>query len=253
MRGRNTWKLAVPVDRKSPLSSKDANGSGTASISVTAMAVRVADILRGRIVRGQLAPGDRIVERRLSAELEMSRTPVREALKLLEADGLIEINRNRGAHVTEYSPEEARKLFDVIAVLEGLAAQRLAEKITPALLARFEGLHAEMKSHFRHRDLDPYFEANSAIHDLVITSCGNPRLAEDHRRLMFKARRGRFLAIFSEERWAQSVEEHEGLMENLRNRDGAAAFETWRTHLAHTGETVSRVLEERSGSGPPPG
>jgi len=230
-----------------------ANSPAMADISITAMAARVADILRERIVRGQLAPGDRIVERRLSAELEVSRTPVREALKLLEADGLIEINRNRGAQVTGYSSEEARNLFDVIAVLEGLAAQRLAETIAPALLARFEGMHAEMKTHFRHRDLDPYFDTNSAIHDLVIASCGNPRLAENHRRLMLKARRGRFLAIMSDQRWKQSVEEHEVLMDALRNRDGAAAFEAWRTHLAHTGETVSRVLEERYGADMPRG
>ena len=243
----------MPRDHNSPVHATDANGPGADIVSVTAMAARVADILRERIVRGQLAPGDRIVERRLSAELEVSRTPVREALKLLEADGLIEINRNRGAQVTGYSAEEARNLFDVIAVLEGLAAQRLAETIAPALLARFEGLHAEMKSHFRHRDIDPYFDTNSAIHDLVIASCGNPRLADNHRRLMLKARRGRFLAIMSDERWKQPVEEHEGLMEALRGRDGIAAFETWRTHLAHTGDTVSRVLEERYGSDIPSG
>ncbi|RIX98230.1 GntR family transcriptional regulator [Aureimonas flava] len=211
-----------------------------------AMAARVADTLRERIVRGSLEPGARIVERRLSAELEVSRTPIREALKLLEADGLIQISRNRGAQVTGYPAEEALQLFDVIAVLEGLAAERLARTIQPPLLARFEGLHAEMLSHFRHRTLDAYFNANSAIHDLIVASCANPRLAENHQRLMLRARRGRFLAIMSDDRWKQSVDEHEQLMEALRKRDAAAAFATWRMHLDHTGATVARVLMQRS-------
>ncbi|MGY9048134.1 hypothetical protein P775_22350 [Puniceibacterium antarcticum] len=211
---------------------------------MSAMAARVADALRERIVRGQLQSGERIVERQLSAELSVSRTPVREALKLLEADGLIEISRNRGAQVTGYSPAEARHLFDVIAVLEALAAQRLAETISPLLLARFEGLHAEMLSHYGSQALDPYFDVNSAIHDLVIASCGNPRLADNHRRLILNARRGRFLAILSADRWAQSVDEHEALMQALRKRDGVAAFDVWRIHLAHTGNTVAAVLEE---------
>ena len=89
----------------------------------TAVAEQVAATLRDRIVKGELAPFDRIVERRLSAELNVSRTPIREALKLLEADGLIEITLHRGAIVSEYRPEEAFLLFDVIAMLEGLAAR----------------------------------------------------------------------------------------------------------------------------------
>lgn len=209
---------------------------------VSAMAARVADILRDRIVRGQLAPGARIVERQLSAELAVSRTPVREALKLLEADGLVEISRNRGAQVTTYSPDEARDLFDVISVLEGLAAQRLAEGISPLLMARFEGLHAEMLSHYRASSLDAYFDVNTAIHDLVVAQCGNPRLAQNHRRLVSRARRGRFLAILDPERWAQSIREHEALMTALRDRDGPAAFAAWRIHLAHTGASVAAVL-----------
>lgn len=211
---------------------------------ISALAARVADVLRDRIVRGQLAPGERIVERQLSAELSMSRTPIREALKLLEADGLVEISRNRGAQVTAYSPEEARDLFDVISVLEALAAQRLAENIAPLLMARFEGLHAEMLSHYRSASLDAYFDINTAIHDLVVAQCGNPRLAQNHRRLVSRARRGRFLAILDPERWAQSISEHEALMTALRDRDGLAAFAAWRIHLAHTGDTVAAVLKD---------
>lgn len=212
------------------------------AVSTAAMAARVAEALRERIVRGQLSAGDRIVERKLSAELSVSRTPVREALKLLEADGLIEISKNRGAQVTALGAEEALQLFDVIAVLEGLAAQRLAEGGAPAELKRLEALHAAMKAHFEAGALEPYFDANSAIHALVLSGCGNPMLEENHRRLMLKARRGRYMAIMSHDRWAQSVDEHEALMGALRAKNGDAAFAIWRTHLRHTGEAVAAAL-----------
>lgn len=215
-----------------------------------AMALQVAQVLRGQIVKGDLKPGDRIVERLLSVELGVSRTPVREALKLLELDGLVRISRNRGAEVTSFSPDEALMLFDVIAVLEGLAARRLAETITPDVLARLEERHARMEFHYRRSQIEPYFEENSAIHDLVLEACGNPELAANHQRLMLRARRGRYMAIMSPDRWAQSVDEHGVLMEALRARDPDAAAEVWTMHLRHTGETLAEVLAEMPAAAP---
>lgn len=208
-----------------------------------AMALAVGRHLRDAIVTGRLQPGDRIVERRLCDELGVSRTPVREALKLLELDGLVTISRHRGAEVTAFAPDEAIRLFEVIAALEGLAARRLAETLTPDLLDGLEALHDQMVFHYRRSQIDPYFELNSAIHDRVMQGCGNPELAATHARLMLRARRGRYMAIMSPDRWGQSVGEHEALMEALRARDGAAAAEVWTTHLRHTGETLATALQ----------
>lgn len=209
-----------------------------------AMALAVGRHLRDAIVTGQLKPGDRIVERRLSAELNVSRTPIREALKLLEGDGLVVISRNRGAEVTGFSPREAMLLFDVISVLEGLAARRLAETITADTLARIEDLHAQMVYHYGRSQIDPYFETNSAIHDLVVGACGNPELAATHARLMLRARRGRYMAIMSPDRWRQSVAEHDALMVALRARDPDAAAKVWTAHLCHTGDTLAEALAQ---------
>jgi DNA-binding GntR family transcriptional regulator len=214
----------------------------TDSETVSAIALQVAEVLRERIVRGVLNSGDRIVERKVSAELNISRTPIREALKLLAADGLIQISRNRGAQVTSFSSEEAIWLFDVIAVIEGLAARRLAETVSPGTLEVLEKLHVEMVFHYRRSQIQPYFDANTRIHDLVIERCGNPVLASNHRRMMLMAQRGRFMAIMSPDRWAQSVKEHEELMIALRNRDPEAASEAWGRHLRHTGETLAEVI-----------
>ncbi len=204
----------------------------------------VAETLRNRIVRGDLPPGTRIVERKLSAELQVSRTPVREALKLLRADGLIEISLHRGAQVTSYKADDVLNLFDVIAALESRAARHLTRRIDRRLLDRLEGLHAQVVHHFRRGALEPYFAANSAVHDLIVSECGNPELADAHRRLMMRARRGRFLAIMDSDRWAQAVTEHEELMTALRHGDAAAAANVWDRHLQHTGHAVAAILRE---------
>lgn len=220
-----------------------------ADLSTTqAMALIVGRHLRDAIVTGHLKPGDRIVERRISAELGVSRTPIREALKLLELDGLVMISRNRGAEVTTFAPDEAILLFDVISVLEGLAARRLAETISAPALDGLEDLHAQMKFHYSRSQIDPYFQVNSAIHDFVVSTCGNAELGATHARLMLRVRRGRYMAIMSPDRWKQSVGEHDALMDALRVRDPDAAAAAWTTHLRHTGETLAQALADGSGA-----
>ena len=207
-------------------------------------AERVAAILRDRIVKGELAPGARIVERQLSAELDVSRTPIREALKLLEADGLIDITLHRGALVSEFRAQDATPLFDVIAVLEGLAARRTAEALSPALLQRFEDLHGQMGRFLEAGQSAEYFDINTVIHDLIISSCGNRNIQDAHERLIARARRGRFLAILKPDRIRQSVAEHEDLMRCFRSRNPQGAAAIWETHLRHTGETLASVLSD---------
>ncbi|MEL6808845.1 MAG: GntR family transcriptional regulator [Pseudomonadota bacterium] len=208
-------------------------------------AEHVAAILRDRIVKGELAPRARIVERQLSAELDVSRTPVREALKLLEADGLIEISLHRGAIVSEFRPEDAFTLFEVIAVLEGLAAKRVCERITPDILQHLEDLHGTMLNHHKAGRTNGYFDTNTVIHDFIIQTSANPVLITTHQRLMIRARRGRYLAIMEPERLTQAIGEHEELMDAFRARQESKAAGIWETHLRHTGQTVAAVL--RSG------
>ncbi|KMW57665.1 Transcriptional regulator, GntR family [Candidatus Rhodobacter oscarellae] len=208
----------------------------------------VASILRDRIVKGELPPRARIVERQLSAELGVSRTPVREALKLLEADGLIEISLHRGAVVSEFRPEDAVTLFEVIAVLEGLAAKRVCEIITPDILQRLEDMHSAMLDHHKAGRRNGYFDLNTAIHDFIIQTSANPVLITTHQRLMIQARRGRYLAIMEPERLAQAVDEHEDLMRAFRSGQASKAAEIWETHLRHTGQTVAAVLQSGNAS-----
>lgn len=207
-----------------------------------AVAEQVATVLRDRIVKGELAARDRIVERQLSAELNVSRTPIREALKLLEADGLIQITLHRGAIVSEFRPKDAFALFDVIAVLESLAAKRVCEAMTSSILQRLEDYHGTMMDYHKDGRTNDYFDHNTLIHDFIIETSANPILNMTHQRLMIRARRGRYLAILDPERLEQAVSEHESLLCAFREGQAETAAKVWETHLRHTGETVAAVL-----------
>lgn len=208
----------------------------------------VADKLRDLIVRGELEPGQHLVERRLCAQLEVSRTPMREALKLLKQDGLVEIFRNRGARVTPYTADDAVNLFEVLSALEGQAAARAAARISADELSDLQFKHDEMARHHAEENLDPYFALNTQIHDAVVRIADNPFIVTSRRRLMLLARRGRYMAIFNRDRWGQSLSEHEDLMTFLEKGNGDAAKAVWEKHLLNTGLSVKLALAAENGA-----
>jgi DNA-binding GntR family transcriptional regulator len=203
---------------------------------------QIADTLRDMIIRGEMPPGGRIIERGLCERLQVSRTPLREALKLLEAEGLIEISQNKGARIMSLTPAEASNLFEVIAGLESLAAELAVTRIGADELAVLDDMHARMCAQFQRREKDSYFELNSAIHDMIVRCSANPVLIATHANLMLRARRGRYMAILDPSRWEESVEEHEAAMRAFHARDPEQARLVWRRHLIRTGETVCAVL-----------
>lgn len=218
--------------------------SGVIGASSDALAERVANEIGDMVIRGALCPGERIVERRLCEVLGVSRTPMREALKLLRQDGLIEISRNCGARVTPYEAEDAEQLFEVIAALEGMAAAAFTRRARPQALERLNALHERMVALRRERRLDEYFDVNSAVHDLIVSESGNKVLAASHRRLMLRARRGRYMAIMDVERWDQAVCEHEALIGAIHAGAALAAEVVWREHLLNTGRAVAAALRK---------
>lgn len=207
---------------------------------------QIANSLRDRIIRGDLPPGERIVERTLCEMLAVSRTPLREALKLLEVEGLVEISQNKGARIMSFTAEEASNLFEVIAGLESLAAEIAATQMEASELDELDSMHERMMVHYRRQEKDPYFELNSAIHDRMVHLSRNPVLIATHANLMLRARRGRYMAIIDPLRWEESVGEHEALMTALHARDAEAARRVWKRHLLRTGETVCAVVAAAS-------
>jgi DNA-binding GntR family transcriptional regulator len=201
----------------------------------------IADHLRGMIVRGEMAPGERLSLPDLAETFGVSTTPLREALKILAEEEIVDWRPGRGARVAPIHASETASLFDVIASLEALAAERAALRATDAELSELDRLHDRMLWHFQARERDPYFDINSEIHERVLALSLNEALRTAHARLQARASRGRYFAIVDDKGWRQAVHEHGELMAAFHARDATRAHEVWRRHLLNTGAAVSRA------------
>ncbi|HVL71277.1 MAG TPA: GntR family transcriptional regulator [Beijerinckiaceae bacterium] len=195
-----------------------------------ATAVAVAR-LRDCIVQGELAPGARVPERALCERLGLSRTPLREALKVLEAEGLVDIAPHRGAVVRRLSLDEVEATIEVLVALEGAAAERAARRITEAEIAAIAALHARMAEHHRAGDLLDYFHVNQAIHEAIVDAAGNPVLSRLYRAESGRIRRYRYAGNLQHPRWDRALREHAQILDALAARDGALLRELMRAHM----------------------
>ncbi|HEV2676233.1 MAG TPA: GntR family transcriptional regulator [Aliidongia sp.] len=195
--------------------------------------------LRDMIIEGELPPGTRLRERELTEWLGVSRTPLREALKVLAAERLIELTPNRGARIASLGEAEIRHMFELMGALEALAGRLAAARASEADLLELRSMHLQMCAHYVRRDLPAYFRLNQAIHRRIVAAAGNPLLAQSYDQLAGRIRRPRFLASqWSPERWAHAIEEHEAIMLALTARDGALLSRLLEDHLAHKAEAI---------------
>lgn len=204
------------------------------------------DRLRGMIVRGHLAPSGSIGEAALCDLLGMSRTPVREALKLLAAEGLVELRSNRGAFVAPVRAEEIPPLFEVVAGIERLGAELAAARASTRDLAGLRQLQERMEAHHDAVELDAYFDLNQQIHCAIVAMAGNEVLTAAHAMLFARVERVRFLALGSRSRWDESVAEHRAVLAALEAREADRAGTAIAAHVRHTGERAMELLEPRT-------
>jgi DNA-binding GntR family transcriptional regulator len=202
------------------------------------------DRLRDLIVQGDLVPGQRLNERLLSEKLAISRTPLREAIKLLATEGLVELLPNRGAVVATMDTARLAETLQVMGALEGLAGELACRKSTPEQIAQIRGLHDEMLSMHARGDLAGYFRYNQAIHLKIVEASGNPVLANTYRQLNVNVRRARYMANLSKERWDAAVREHEEILRALAARDVTRLKRLLRDHLANKMASVLTGLEK---------
>ncbi|MBB3459017.1 DNA-binding GntR family transcriptional regulator [Rhizobium sp. BK313] len=210
----------------------------------------VVDRLRDMIIEGEIGVGDRLHEIGLSEILNVSRTPLREAVKLLATEGLVELLPGRGARVAALSPDDVEELFEVISGLERLAAELAAARMTARDLERLQRMHEKMAVHFQKGERHEYFAINHAIHEAIVAAAKNAMLSATHASLMAKARRGRYTALASDARWREAMAEHETLMQALAKRDGKLAGDILFEHDRRTGETTREILKSAKRSGP---
>ena len=200
--------------------------------------VKALDALRQMILDGDLPAGTRLNERALGERLGVSRTPLREALRMLVAEGLVRHEIKRGAIVAPLDRADIEATFEVLAALEGLAGELAAQRIEPAQLAEIKARHFEMRAHHARGDRAAYFAANQDIHRRIAAAAGNPALVETFERLNARVKRVRYAANLTPERWARAVEEHERMIQALDARDGQALRAILEAHLAGKRQSV---------------
>lgn len=204
------------------------------------------DRLRDQIVQGRLAPGARLNERELCEKLGISRTPLREAIKLLATEGLVELVPNRGAVVSAVEPARIAETLTVMGALEGLAGELACANATEKGIERIRRLHDEMLAMHAKGDLAGYFRYNQMIHMSLVEASGNATLANTYRQLNAIVKRARYMANLSRERWDAAVAEHEKILRALEARDAAMLKRLLADHLAHKLSQVLKSLGARA-------
>ena len=194
--------------------------------------------LRDLITEGDLAPGARLNERALCERLGVSRTPLREAFRLLAADGLVTLAPNRGAIVTELSLRDVRESFDVMSGLEALSGELACRHVTDAEIAEIKALTFEMLACHARGDLPGYYRRNREIHDRINRAARNGVLTQVYTTLNLRIQNLRFRSNFDDDKWAKAAREHERMMAELEARNGPALAALLREHLRAKGEAV---------------
>ncbi|MDW3687782.1 GntR family transcriptional regulator [Cupriavidus sp. CV2] len=207
--------------------------------------VAVAQRLRTMIVEGDLAPGTRLNERVLCDQLQVSRTPLREAFKVLAGDGLITLLPNRGAEVVLLSRETIDYLFEMMGGLEAMSGELACERISEPELNEIRALHFEMLACHARRDLPNYYSLNRRIHDAINAAARNPILEETYRRINLRIQALRFRSNFDQDKWDMAVREHGAMLDALAARDGAALREILRKHLKNKRDALIAELDRQ--------
>lgn len=202
----------------------------------------VLNQIRDMIIEGQLAPGTRINEGQVGAMLGVSRTPLREAIKTLASEGLVEIVPAKGAIVRRFAEHDIREILEVLKALEQAAARVACQRASSGEIAAIRALHDEMIVQYKARNRLTYFKLNQAIHSAIVTASGNAVLAQTHETLQARIKRIRFIGNETPDRWDAAVAEHEEMMLFLEKRDAGRLAEVLGRHLDHTLERVRDAI-----------
>jgi len=213
------------------------------SLSRPALAVELTDRLRGLIMEGELKPGEKIPERLLTERYGVSRTPVREAVKVLAAEGLVVLVQNRGAVVSKLTVAELEEVFPVLAGLEGVAGELACAHATDAEIAAIRRLNDTMHRAFDEGDRPAYFEINQHIHAAILASARNATLSNQHQLVARRARRARYQANLTGERWRQAIDEHDRIIDALEARDAPRLGVLMKEHMEHKLQSLKPAIE----------
>jgi len=219
------------------------------SIPRAALHEQVAMRLRQMLIEGRIGPGAKLNERELAESLQVSRTPLREAIKMLAAEGLVELLPNRGAVALSLSEQDVLNTFEVMAGLEALSGELAAQRITASELAEIKAMHFEMLAAYTRNDLSGYYRINARIHRAINAAAKNPVLGVTYNQVNARLQALRFRSNQDGAKWKRAVKEHEQMIDALTARDPAAMRVVLLTHLQNKRDVV---LEQLRCEGAPP-
>ena len=208
----------------------------------------VASQLRAYIFDGQLRPGSFIDEVTLCELWSISRTPLREALKVLTAEGLVRHEPRRGCFVNEVTEQDLDDIFPVIALLEGRCAHDATLNATPADVQALEVLHQRLKKHADAGRINDYYDANFAIHEALIQLANNKWLAQTIADLRKILKLARLQQLHAPGRLKQSLKEHLAVFAALKAGDAAGAEVAMKNHLLQQREALRELASHKRGS-----
>ena len=200
---------------------------------------QVVENLREMIVETKLSPGQRIDEGGLCRLFGISRTPLREALKVLASEGLVDLLPNRSPRVSPLTRKNVIDLFEVLSWLDFEAGILAANKATEKDIKELRGIQKEMRGHYAKRDRLTYYRLNRELHTKIVEIADNSVLSTIYANLMAQAQRARFIAIQSQEHWDRGVQEHDAILEALISGNGKRLGRELMDHVQETGRMVA--------------
>jgi DNA-binding GntR family transcriptional regulator len=212
--------------------------------STPALYEQVAERLRARIFAHELAPGAWVDEQALADEFGISRTPMREALKVLASEGLVVLKPRRGCYVAQMSERDLDEIFPVLALLEGRVAEEATRRLAGADFQRLEKIQADLERHAAAHDADKFFEANQLFHNALQELAGNrwlSQLIDDTRKFLKLTRRD---SLRLEGRIEQSLAEHRAILAAIEKRDAGAAALAMHNHILSGRAALARLLTQ---------
>jgi DNA-binding GntR family transcriptional regulator len=215
-------------------------------IAPLALYQEVAERLRERIFSHELPAGTWVDEQALAEQYGISRTPLREALKVLASEGLVTLKPRRGCYVTEISERDLDEVFTVMAMLEGESARAAAVRASEADLAQLRTIHADLEKAASADDIDGFFEANQSFHHAIQQVADNRWLLhviEDLRKVI---KLSRHHSLYSEGRLEQALAEHRSVLDALLERDADAAEARMREHIRSGRAALERIANART-------
>jgi DNA-binding GntR family transcriptional regulator len=204
---------------------------------MTSVRDKIYESIRDLISYGNLHPGERLIETDLAQQFKSSRSPIREALRQLESEGLIRSESNKGYTVTKLSPKDVEEIYNIRVLLEGYAAHLTVRSITKQQIKYLETLNSRLKTAAEKSDLKEWLEANTLFHRFFFDYCGNANLAFILQILQRRIHRYLFMIVQIPGHFATYLDQHDGILEGCKQGDPATTEAHMRAHL----ETVREV------------